>query len=614
VRRRLPIGAELVEDGVDFRVWAPSWREVSLVIEAPARGEIALRAEELGYFSVLVPRLATGARYRFRLGGELFADPASRYQPDGPFGASAVVDPRAFAWTDDRWRGIVDPERQVLYELHVGTFTREGTWDAAAERLPFLADLGITTIEMMPVNDFAGRRGWGYDGVNLFAPTRNYGTPDELRAFVDRAHGLGVAVILDVVYNHFGPAGNSLYRFGPYRRTGERGAWGDALDYAQPAVREFFAANAAYWIDELHFDGLRLDAVQIIDDQSLVGEVVRRARAAAGTRRIFVVAEDEPQDTAVITEQGVDALWNDDFEHTARVALTGVSEGYFHDFTGTPQELISAIRRGFLYQGQLYAWQRNARGTPTRGLAPSRFVHCLENHDQVANLGLGERLVELADPAMLRALTALLLLGPEVPMLFQGQETGSRRPWNYFIDHDPELSAIVERGRARFLTQFARMATPEAQAAISHPAALATFEACILDEPRPSPWLALHKDLIALRGRGFADRAPDGAVLGDRTLCLRWWEPDYLLLLNLGPTFRRAILPEPLLAPPRASGWCIAWSSEEPAYGGHGTPEPFTRARLAIPAHAAVLCASDPSRCLRIEPSPPSGEDDPLDP
>ena len=587
------------------------------MVEAPAVREIAMEPEAGGYFTAHLRGASPGLRYRFRLGDQRCADPASRFQPDGPFGPSELVDPRAFAWTDRDWRGVAEPARQVLYELHVGTFTRDGTWRAAAEQLPFLRDVGITTIEMMPVNEWAGSRNWGYDGVNLYAPTHNYGRPDDLRAFVDRAHAIGLAVILDVVYNHLGPSGNSLYRFGPFKREGKN-EWGDALAFDQPGVREFFVRNAAYWIDEFHFDGLRLDAVQAIPDAAMIAELVRRARAAAGTKRIFVVAEDEPQDVSLVTEHGLDAIWNDDFEHTARVALTGVTDGYFHDYTGAPQELISAVRHGFLYQGQLYAWQRNTRGTPTRGLPRSAFVHFLEDHDQVANLGLGERLVDVADHASLRALTALLLLGPEIPMLFQGQEHGSHRCWNFFIDHEPELAKLVRHGRAEFVSQFQRMATREAQASLPDPQARDTFESCILraeDRTLDNPWVRLHRDLIALRARGgFADRVPDGAVLGERVFCLRWCEPDYLLLVNLGTTFRRAVLPEPLLAPPRGSGWRVAWSSEHPDYDGHGTPEPFTIARLAIPAHAAVLCEPDPSHNLRVEPPPPSGQDAPVDP
>ena len=632
-QRSLPIGAELLEGGAHFRVWAPACANVAVVIEAPDRREISLEREPRGgYFSAHVRGLGAGARYRLRLDGdrELCADPASRYQPEGPFGPSQVVDPAAFEWTDSSWPGITQPERQVLYELHVGTFTREGTWAAAAEQLPFLAELGVTTIEMMPVNDFAGSRGWGYDGVNLFAPTRLYGTPDDLRRFVDRAHALGVAAIIDVVYNHLGPAGNSLFRFGPYKHERAANDWGDALDFASPGVREFFIANAGYWIDEFHFDGLRLDATQAIQDSThphVLAEIVRRARAAARTRHIFIAAENEPQDANLVAplEQGgcgIDALWNDDFEHAARVALTGATDGYFHDYRGTPQEIVSAVKHGFLYQGQVYAWQRNVRGTSTRGLPPARFVHYLENHDQIANTGLGDRLIALAQPAAYRALLAVLLLGPELPLLFQGQETGTAKPWRFFVDHDPELDRLVREGRAGFLSQFARLGTREAQAVLPDPGAARTFEECVLDHAdRDGPIARLHRDLIRLRREhpAFTDQRPcarDGAVLGEHAFCLRWWHEagDRLLLVNLGASFRESVLPEPLLAPPARSGWRIAWSSEDPRYGGHGTPEPFTVARLAIPAYSAVLCAPDPAAWLRVDPAPPSGEKAPVDP
>jgi maltooligosyltrehalose trehalohydrolase len=577
---------------------------VSLVLEHPVHRELALAAEPRGYFSLHVPGVAAGAHYRLRADDEPCADPASRFQPEGPFGPSQVIDPRDVAWTDAGWRGVTEPARQVMYELHVGTFTRAGTWAAASEQLARLAELGITTIEMMPVNEFAGARGWGYDGVNLFAPTHRYGTPADLCRFVDAAHAVGLAVILDVVYNHLGPAGNTLARFAPYTAV-EPGEWGAALDYANPGVRELLIANASYWIDEFHLDGLRLDATQAIQDESrphILGEVVRAARAAATSRAIFVVGENEPQDAMQLApiEQGgcgLDALWNDDFAHAARVAATGLTDGYLHDYRGTPQELISAVTRGFLYQGQVYAWQNQRRGTPTRGLSRARFVHYLENHDQVANVATGERLIELTDAATLRALTALVLLGPELPMLFQGQEWGCARRWHYFVDHDRELNAHVRAGRAQFVAQFACLATPEAQALLPDPAAAATFAACVLDAPdRASPWYALHRDLLALRRSAvvFTDPRPDalaGAVLSEHAFCLRWWHEtgDRLLLVNLGPSFSRAELPEPLLAAPPRTRWRIAWSSEDPRYRGHGTPEPFTRARLAIPARAAVL-------------------------
>jgi maltooligosyltrehalose trehalohydrolase len=616
VARRYPIGAELAEGGVHFRVWAPAAKRLAVVIEGAVR-EHPLEREASGYFSGHVRGLAAGARYRFRIDDrrDLYADPASRFQPDGPFGASQIVDPHDRAWTDSHWRGVTAPDKQVIYELHVGTFTRAGTYAAAGEHLRFLADLGITTLEMMPVNDYAGRHGWGYDGVDLFAPSRNYGTPADLRAFIDRAHGLGLAVLLDVVYNHLGPAGNFLFEYAPqFRQQGGANEWGDALDYAQPGVREFFTANAAYWIDEFHFDGLRIDATQAISDPSLLDEIARRSRAAAGTRKIFIVGENEPQDAAMITEHGLDALWNDDFHHTARVALTGSTDGYLHDYRGTPQELLSGVKHGFLYQGQLYGWQRNVRGTPTRGIAKSAFVHFLENHDQVANLGFGDRLVTTVDAGKLRALTALLLLSPEIPMLFQGQETGSRAPWRFFCDHDPELSKLVREGRAAFLRQFARLATTEAQAALPDPTTVATFNACVLDERErhhDNPWVRLHHDLIVLR-RTISFDELDGAVLGPEAFCLRW--PERLLFINLGKCLRDNVLPEPLLAPPLHQGWRAIWSSEDPRYGGMGTPEPFSATRLAIPAHAAVLCASDPAAYLRQDPPPVSGEKQPVEP
>ncbi|HEU4731032.1 MAG TPA: malto-oligosyltrehalose trehalohydrolase [Kofleriaceae bacterium] len=637
MRRRLPIGTEVAtaEQRAHVRVWAPMHAKVTLVIEAPAAGvprsspgsaarEIVLDRERDGYHSGYAPDLVAGVRYWFRLGDDdaRYADPASRYQPEGPFGPSEVVDPAAFAWTDAGWTGIA-PERHVLYELHVGTFTPEGTWSAATEWLTYLAEVGITTIEMLPVGDLAGRHNWGYDGVNLFAPFHHYGTPDDLRRFVDRAHALGLAVILDVVYNHFGPAGNQMFAWSPWYRKAETNEWGDALDFDgehSAGVRELVVANAGYWIDEFHLDGLRIDATQAIIDHSpehILVAIARAARAAGPGRRIFLVGENEPQDAALLAPPiGLDALWNDDFHHTARVALTGVIEGYLHDYRGTPQELVSAIKRGFLYQGQLYPWQRNPRGTPTRGVARNRFVHFLENHDQVANNGFGERLSVVADPGTLRALTAVLLLAPALPLLFQGQEVGATEPWQFFVDHDAPLRRPIREGRARFMAQFARLATPEAQAALARradPCDEATFRACVLDPRRrrlDDPLVALHRDLLRMRrdDPAFTDPRPDaldGAVLSAGAFAVRYQQDDplrdRLLLVNLGATFLGASVPEPLVAPPRGAGWRLLWSSEDPRYGGHGTPEPCSRERLAIPGRAAIVLAPEPGRSLRVE-------------
>jgi maltooligosyltrehalose trehalohydrolase len=627
------MGAELAGGAVHFRVWAPAHQQVSLRIETPSPRELSMSADGGGFHSLLVDGLSAGTRYRIRLGDRLHADPASRFQPEGPFGPSQVIDPADWQWTDHAWRGIPAPHSQVIYELHVGTFTPEGTYAATAAALPYLRDLGITTIELMPVNGFPGARGWGYDGVNLFSPYHPYGSPAELRAFVDRAHGVGLAVILDVVYNHFGPSGNSLYEFAPELKAPKRNEWGDMLDFSRRGVRDFFITNASYWIDEFHFDGLRIDATQAIVDHSathVLREIADAARSAAGDRPIFLVAENEPQDARLVMPRdeggyGLDAIWNDDFHHTARVALTGCTDGYFHDYMGSPQELVSAIERGFLYQGQLYAWQRNTRGTPTRGLAPGRFVHFIENHDQIANLGFGDRLSSQTSAAALRAMTALLLLGPQIPMLFQGQETATRRPFRFFCDHGEELGDLVRKGRAQFLAQFARLATPESQSLLPDPSAPSTFSECVLDpsERDPgAPIVRLHRDLLALRRTTpcFTDQRLGvlrGAVIDTDALCLRWCNDDpsddRLLIVNLGKTLRRDVIPEPLLAPPLHSGWRIEWSSESPIYGGRGTPEPFTRRRFAVPARSAVLCAPDPANNLRVD-SPPSGEKGPVEP
>jgi maltooligosyltrehalose trehalohydrolase len=634
-RTRLrPIGAELVTSpaaGVHFRVWAPAADRIAVVIAQPEPREVALEREAGGYASVFVPGLAAGARYQFRIGEgrELVADPASRFQPEGPFGPSQVVDPDAFAWTDAAWRGIA-AHRHVVYELHTGTFTRQGTWAAAQRELPFLAELGITTIELMPIAGFAGAYNWGYDGVNLFAPAHVYGEPDDLRRLVDRAHALGLAVILDVVYNHLGPSGNTLVAFAPdYLHRDRATEWGDSINFALAPVRELYLENASYWISEFHLDGLRLDATHAIHDASeshILAELVVRARAAAPHRQVWIVGENEPQDAAFLRDHGLDALWNDDFHHSARVAATGVIDGYLHDYRGTTRELVAAIRHGFLYQGQMYPWQRNPRGTSTRGLARARFVQFLENHDQTANLGLGERLGDVTDPATLRALTTLLLLSPSVPMLFQGQETGSRRPWEFFCDHPGALGEAVRRGRAEFVSQFQRLATAEAQAARRDPCARATFEACILDPAERDltrPIVALHRDLLHLRrdDPAFTATGPDAmdaVALDDRALVVRYFGDhpgaDRLVIVNLGSTLRQAVIAEPLLAPPAGTGWRAVFSTEDPRYGGHGTPPPFTRDRLAVPARAAIVCVPDPAASLRTYPPPPNGSHVAVDP
>jgi maltooligosyltrehalose trehalohydrolase len=624
VSRRLPIGAEIQQDGVHFRVWAPDRRRVEVVLEEPA-GEtpgaaFALARETDGYFAGLVERAHAGSRYRFRLDGEamLYPDPACRFAPDGPHGASEVIDPRAFAWTDGEWPGV-RLAGQVMYELHVGTFTPEGTWDSARGRLPHLRDLGVTTIEVMPVAAFPGAFGWGYDGVSLYAPHQGYGRPDDLRRFVDEAHGFGLAVILDVVYNHLGPDGNYLRAFSPRYFSARTTEWGEALNYDGPdsaPVRELIVENAGYWIAEFHFDGLRLDATQSIFDSSadhVLAALTRRARAAAGSRNVIIAAENEAQQTHLVRQPseggyGLDALWNDDFHHTARVALTGQKEAYYSDYLGSPQELVSSVKHGFLYQGQWYLWQKKTRGSSTRGLPSRAFIAYLENHDQVANSCTGERLWRLTTPGRHRAMTALLLLGPWTPLLFQGQEWSSDAVFTFFADHEPQLAALVRKGRFAFLSQFGRCATPEIRDRLPDPADPATAAACRLDwdelaDAMHHQSLALHRDLLALRrsdpviaAQGTAGVAIDGAVLAAECFLLRFTAPDgadRLLLVNLGRDLALAPAPEPLLAPPGGCAWLTAWSSEDPRYGGTGTPKASTDGGWDLAGHAAVLLRAE---------------------
>ncbi|MDQ4080476.1 MAG: malto-oligosyltrehalose trehalohydrolase [Gemmatimonadota bacterium] len=614
--RRLPVGAEVVgPETVHFRVWAPRRRTVRVVVESAAGKElrsVALDREAGGYFAGLVEDASEGMLYRYRLDqGDRFPDPASRFQPQGPHGPSMVVDPGKFRWTDEDWGGPTLPGA-VIYEMHVGTFTPEGTWTAAERHLSALAELGITVIELMPVADFPGRFGWGYDGVDLFAPTRLYGSPDEFRHFTDRAHGEGLAVILDVVYNHVGPDGNYLAQFSPYYISERhRTEWGPAINFDGPQcepVREFAIANAGYWIDEFHLDGLRLDATQSIFDDSkthIIVEVCERARAAAGTRSTLIVGENEPQDVRLLRPPreggyGLDAVWNDDWHHTAAVAVTGRHEAYYTDYRGTPQEFVSAAKYGFLYQGQHYSWQKQRRGTPTRGIDAARFVHFLQNHDQVANSASGARGHELAPPGRWRALTALLLLGPQTPMLFQGQEFGTSSPFLYFADHIPELAQKVREGRTKFLLQFPSIAQSEVRNRLADPSDPDTFERSKLDHEereRRLEMLALHRDLLRLRRddpvlAAQATQGVDGAVLSTSAFALRFFaesDQDRLLLVNVGAALDFDPAPEPLLAPPVAMRWELRWSSEDPRYGGEGMPPIEDENNWHLPGESAVL-------------------------
>lgn len=599
--RKYPIGAEIVTSGgVHFRVWAPAAARVSVVIE---QGEsYPLEPEAYGYHSGIVRSAKAGTRYGFKLDDDekVYPDPASRFQPEGPHGPSEVVDPSQFTWSDQAWNGA-PKGRPVIYEMHVGTFTPEGSYLAAEEHLPALAELGVTTLEIMPLADFPGRFGWGYDGVNMFAPTRLYGRPDELRQFINRAHELGLAVILDVVYNHFGPSGNYLMKFSPdYMSTEHKNEWGQVINFDgknSAGVRMFFETNARYWIDEYHMDGYRFDATQAIIDSSpdhILASIARIARAAGNGRAIYLVGESEPEDMNIARPQdrggmGFDAIWNDDFHHSALVAATGHHEAYYADFRGSPQELLSSAKYGTLTHGQIAAatqlskWKKHPRGLSARDLPLTSCVNFLENHDQVANSAHGRRLGDLTSPGEYRALLALSLLLPQGVMLFQGQELGSHAPFLYFADHDAELNRLIREGRTSFLQQFESIQDPEVRQALADPAAIETFQRCKLrrtgKEYHSAAWL-LHRDLLRLYRQTPAIRdaergSYDGAVLNDQAFVLRFFGPadeDRLVLVNLGGDLELRITPEPLLAPPKDRAWQIEWHSEKPEYGGQGVP------------------------------------------
>lgn len=618
-KRRYPVGAELLApDEVNFRVWAPKAKRVDVALEASAARNAErvfhpLTRETDGYYSASV-RAGAGSCYRFRVdGGEHFyPDPVSRFQPQGPHGSSCVVDPRTFSWSDAAWRGR-SLKGQIIYEMHIGTFTREGTWAAAAQQLEELARIGITVVEMMPIADFPGNFGWGYDGVNLFAPTRLYGTPDDLRAFMNRAHELGLSVILDVVYNHFGPDGNYLRAFSEdYFTPKHENDWGESINFDGPnsgPVREFFIANGRYWTEEFHFDGFRFDATQDVHDESaeyIIGAIGRAARAAAGERSLILVAENEPQETKLVRRRAeggddLDGLWNDDLHHTAMVALTGRNEAYYTDYLGAPQEFISAAKYGYLYQGQPYSWQDAHRGTPTRGLPPETFVGFLENHDQISNSARGERIRFQTSPGRYRAMTALILLGPWTPLLFQGQEFGASSPFLYFTDvGDQAMKEAIREGRFSFLRQFPFMTGEETQRLVPAPDDPAAYVRCKLDfneRQTNRAFYDLHTDLIHLRHNDsrFSQQDPgqlDGAVLSPASFVLRYFaddQDDRLLVVNLG---RRQIVrpsPEPLLAPPLGFEWETLWTSESTKYGGSGPVALVTEDRWTLPAEAAAV-------------------------
>lgn len=607
MKRQYPIGAEYSKNGTSFRVWAPEHKKVSLIFEGSQR-QINLTKEGKGYFKAFVDNVKPDTLYYFKLGNEekLFPDPASRYQPFGVDGASAVID-SSFPWTDADWMGN-DLDGQIIYEMHIGTFTKEGTFRAAKEKLKDLAELGITLIEIMPINEFPGHFGWGYDGIYLFSPYHLYGSPNDVKSFINQAHKLGIGVILDVVYNHFGPEGNYFSKFSPdYFNPHEYTEWGDAINFDHPSSREYFTTNARYWIEEYHFEGLRIDATPWLYSKTkphILAELAQVVHKANPKKKKIIIGECETQDVKLLQSKKIggyqyDALWNDDFHHSACVRLKGKREAYYTDYLGSPQEFISAFKYGFLYQGQYYSWQKKERGKFDLTLPHSTMIVFLESHDQVANTGSGERIYQHCDYSNFKALTCLLLLGPNTPMIFQGQEYGSTSPFHYFADHNEHLNELIHKGRQEFLSQFPTLATKEAHKKLHKPFDPLTFTTCKLDHNEKEKNIehyALYKDLIELRKtddvfKSMKSIKIDGAVLGTDAFLIRYFGRDLgdrLIIVNFGPDLTYNPAPEPLIVAGENLQWEIIWSSESSIYGGLGTP-PINNPYWKIPGHSAIV-------------------------
>jgi maltooligosyltrehalose trehalohydrolase len=607
----ISLGAQVVEEGVQFRVWAPKAHRVEVLLGNDAT--YSLVRDRDGYFSGITSDASPGMTYRYRLDGEKdYPDPCSRFQPEGPHGPSQIVNPSAYHWRDHDWPGV-HMAGQVIYELHLGTFTEEGTSDAAIRELDALKRLGITLLEIMPIAEFPGRWNWGYDGVCLFAPSHTYGDYVAFKRFVDAAHEKGLGVILDVVYNHFGPDGNYLSAFSDdYFTDRYPNEWGRALNFDGPrseGMREFVVQNACYWIEEFHLDGLRIDATHAIHDagnRHILAELSAQARRAAGRRSIVLIAENEAQEICAVrpVDQGgwgLDAMWCEDFHHVSRVAATERSEAYYTDYRGAPQEFVSAVKRGFLYQGQRYHWQHKARGTVVDQEPANSFVFFIQNHDQIGNTLTGNRLHTLTSPGRYRILIAVNLLAPQTPMLFMGQEYGASTPFLYFVDFGgQEIGSKVRQGRQEFLSQFPSYASDEAQKSMFDPNDPMTFERSKLDRAERSahgPLYRLCHDLLRLRREDLVFSAQsreniDGAVLSSHAFVLRYFEEtgyDRLVVINLGADLHFVPAPEPLLAPRPDGYWALLWSSDHPQYGGPGIVNPLTDEGWHIPAESATV-------------------------
>jgi maltooligosyltrehalose trehalohydrolase len=587
----LPQGAELVAEGVRYRVWAREAQTVEAIVwsgDYPPR-TVPLARDASDYFHGLDHHGDPGDLYKFRLNDHEYPDPASRYQPEGVHGRSQVIDPRQFQWHDSQWH---PPSLRdlVIYELHIGTFTPEGTFLAAIDKLPHLRELGVTAIEIMPVADFAGERNWGYDGVCIYAPAHAYGHPDDLRALVDAAHGAGLAVILDVVYNHLGPDGNYLGVYAPgYIDEERKTPWGGALRFDDPRfrpLRALFVANPIYWREEFHIDGFRLDATHAILDESPV-HILEEIATAIHDHPAFAIAEDSRNDSRLILpaeENGIgfDAVWADDFHHTVRVSNTHENESYLGDFTGTLQELIETLRNGWFYRGQFSRNKGANRGSESRHIPPRKFVHCITNHDQTGNHAMGERIHHSISREAYLAASALLCLTPYTPMLFMGQEWAAATPFIFFTDHNDELGKLITKGRREEFKDFSAFHSEAARARIPDPQHIKSFTDSKLvweelSEGKKPLTLELYRTCLALRMREDAFRPAsretwyaEALAVGAGALRLKGAASDWLLLFDLVGNHTGSLAEEWICKPRTSDGWDVALSTNEKRFGGNG--------------------------------------------
>ena len=531
---RMPFGAECQRDGrVRFRLWAPSAKQVSVRLQgsdgsASETAVLPMNANRDGWFELIADGAGSGSRYKYVIDGRVeVPDPASRFQPSDVHGPSEVVDPYAFDWQDASWKG--KPwHHAVIYELHVGTFSPEGTFAGVEKRLDHLAALGVTAVELMPLADFPGRRNWGYDGVYQFAPDSQYGRLEDLKRLVQTAHAKGLMMFLDVVYNHFGPEGNYLREYAPQFFTKRHHTpWGEAINFDGPdsrTVRDFFINNALYWLTEYHFDGLRLDAVHAMVDDSnpdVLTELALAVRKVAADRQVHLVLENDSNSAHYLIRDAdgrpklYDGQWNDDIHHSLHAAITGEKDGYYADYADCPVKHVGkCLAEGFDYQGEPSAFRDGAvRGEPSKSLPAAAFVSLLQNHDQVGNRAFGERIGKLADPEAVRAAMTILLLAPFPPLLFMGEEFNADTPFLFFCDFGAELAKAVTEGRRNEFTRFGQFRDPLRLAQIPDPNALSTFENSKLDwsslaRPGHSDWLDFYRHLLQLRQRAIVPLIP----------------------------------------------------------------------------------------------------------